>query len=225
MRRELVIALRAMIVTIILVGLIYPLAMTGVAQVIFPGKANGSLIHRNGAVVGSALIGQAFEAPITNKKGSAILDKAGCPTFVVAKRYFQTRPSGTGAPYIDVGGTLDNAAASAFSNLGPNSETTLGIYECNITAYLSLERPYDPSLTVSKVPVDAINSSASGIDPDISVANALIQAHRVAALRHLSLATVDALVSHYTTARSLGFIGEPGVNVLELNLALDRTRS
>jgi K+-transporting ATPase ATPase C chain len=223
MRRELIIAARAILVTAIACGLLYPLAMTGVAQVIFPGKANGSLIKKRGVIVGSALIGQAFEQPLT-KKGTAVLDKAGCPIWIVAKRYFQTRPSGTGAPYSDTG-TLDNAASSSFSNLGPNSTLTLSIYRCNIAAYLAREKPYDPGLTVATIPVDAINSSASGIDPDISVANALIQAHRVAALRHMSLARVDALVHQYTTGRSLGFLGEPGVNVLELNLALDRTTS
>jgi K+-transporting ATPase ATPase C chain len=197
--------------------------MTGIAQGIFPGKANGSLIKRNGVVVGSALIGQAFEAPVM-KKGTAVLDKAGCSEWIVAKRYFQTRPSGTGAPYNDTG-TLDNAESSTFSNLGPNSVLTVAIYKCNISAYLALEKPYDPGLTVAKIPVDAINSSASGIDPQISVANALIQAHRVASVRQLSLGTVDALVHKYTTGRSLGFLGEPGVDVLELNLALDRTTS
>ena len=221
MRRELLTACRAMLVTAILCGLIYPLAITGIAQGVFPGSANGSLIKRGGVVVGSKLIGQAFEAPVM-KKGTALLDKSGCPVWIVAKRYFQTRPSGTGAPYSDTG-TLDNAAASAFSNLGPNSEYSLSIYECNISAYLALEKPYDPGLRVATIPVDAVNSSASGIDPEISVANALIQAHRVAALHHLSLARVDALVHDYTTGRSLGFLGEPGVNVLELNLALDRS--
>jgi potassium-transporting ATPase KdpC subunit len=220
MRRDVLIAGRAIVVVTVLVGLIYPLAMTGIAQVILPGKANGSLIRRNGAVVGSALIGQAFAQPLTSH-ATAVLSKAGCPIWHVDKRYFQTRPSGTGAPYEDAG-TLDNAAATTFSNLGPNSTVTLAIYKCNIAAYRALERPYDPGLTVAKIPVDAINSSASGVDPDISVANALIQAHRVAAVRRLSLNAVDALVSRYTTGRSLGFLGEPGVNVLELNLALDR---
>jgi K+-transporting ATPase ATPase C chain len=223
MRRDLLIAARAILVTTILCGLIYPLVMTGLAQGIFPGNANGSLIKRGGVVVGSKLIGQAFEAPVL-KQGTAALDKAGCPIWVVQKRYFQTRPSGTGAPYVG-NGTLDNAAATAFSNAGPNSTLTLGWDRCNIASYLAQNKPYDPSLTVGHIPVDAINSSASGIDPDISLANALIQAHRVAAARHLSLARVDHLVHVHTTSRSLGFLGEPGVNVLELNLALDQTAS
>jgi K+-transporting ATPase ATPase C chain len=92
----------------------------------------------------------------------------------------------------------------------------------NISAYLALEKPYDPSLTVAKIPVDAVNSSASAIDPQISVANADIQAHRVATVRHLTLRRVDQLISDYTAGRGLGFSGEPAVNVLELNLALDR---
>jgi len=223
MRRDLVIAFRAVIVTAILCGLIYPLLITGLAQGLFPGNANGQLIKRGSVVIGSKLIGQAFEAPVT-KKGTAVLDKSGCPIWVASKQYFQTRPSGTGAPYVG-NGTLDNAAASAFSNLGPNSQLTLSIDECNIKAYLALDKPYDAGLTVATIPVDAIDSSASGIDPDISLANALIQAHRVAAVRHRALASVDSLVHKYTTGRSLGFLGEPGVNVLELNLALDQTRS
>lgn len=223
MRRDFLIAVRAVIVTAIVCGLAYPLLMTGLAQGLFPGNANGQLIKRGGVVIGSKLIGQAFEAPVT-KKGTAVLDKAGCPIWDVQKQYFQTRPSGTGAPYADTG-TLDNAAASAFSNLGPNSTITLGIYRCNIKAYLAQNKPYDTGLTVARIPVDAVNSSASGIDPDISLANALIQAHRVAAARRRSLASVERLVHKYTTGRSLGFLGEPGVNVLELNLALDQTRS
>ncbi len=223
MRRDLLIACRAILVTTILLGLVYPLVMTGLAQGLFPGNANGQLIKRGGVVIGSKLVGQAFEAPVT-KKGTAVLDKSGCPIWVVSKQYFQTRPSGTGAPYVDTG-TLDNASASAFSNLGPNSTITLGIYQCNIKAYLAQNKPYDGGLSVATIPVDAVNSSASAIDPEISVANALIQAHRVAAARHLALAIVDSLVHKYTTGRSLDFLGEPGVNVLELNLALDQTRS
>jgi len=222
MRRELTTAARAALLTAIVCGLVYPLTLTGIAQAIFPGRANGSLLRRDGAVVGSSLIGQAFEAPVTSK-GTAVLDRAGCPEWIVAKRYFQTRPSGSGAPYEDAG-TLDDDAATTFSNLGPNSTTTLAVYRCNITAYLAQNKPYDPTLTVARIPVDAINSSASSVDPEISVANALIQARRVAAVRRLALATVERLVSRYTAGRSLGFLGEPGVNVLELNLALDRLR-
>ena len=136
-------------------------------------------------------------------------------------RYFQSRPSATE-------GGADNAAASAFSNHGPNSVKTKEADEENIKAYLELNKSptakteYDPGLTVAKIPVDVVNSSASGFDPEISKANAGIQAHRIAAIRHLSLATVDGLIGKYTSGRGLGFYGEEGVNVLELNLALDR---
>ena len=131
-------------------------------------------------------------------------------------RYFQSRPSATeGGAY--------NAAASTFSNHGPNSVKTEEADAENIKSYLELNKPeYDPGLTVAKIPVDAVNTSASGLDPEISQANAWIQAHRIAAVRHLSLATVDGLIAKYTSGRGLGFSGEQGVNVLELNLALDR---
>jgi potassium-transporting ATPase KdpC subunit len=130
-------------------------------------------------------------------------------------RYFQGRPSATeGGAY--------NAAASTFSNHGPNSVKTKEANEENIKAYLELNKPYYSGLTVEKIPVDAINSSASGLDPEISEANARIQAYRVAAVRHVPRAMVDALIVKYTAGRGLGFSGEPGVNVLELNLALDR---
>jgi K+-transporting ATPase ATPase C chain len=116
----------------------------------------------------------------------------------------------------------NNAAATTFSNLGPNNVATEQAIAANIKAYLALEKPYDPGLTVAKVPVDAANTSASGIDPDVSVANADIQAHRIAAVRHVPMSTVLHLISQYTTGRGLGFSGEPGVDVFELNLALDR---
>jgi K+-transporting ATPase ATPase C chain len=130
-------------------------------------------------------------------------------------RYFQSRPSATeGGAY--------NAAASTFSNRGPNSTITEEANAENIKEYLELNRPYDPGLTTAKIPVDAINTSGSNLDPEISPANAWIQAHRIAAVRRRSLATVDGLIAKYTSGRGLGFSGEEGVNVLELNLALDR---
>jgi K+-transporting ATPase ATPase C chain len=214
MRRELITGFLAMIVLTVLLGFGYPMLVTGVSQGIFPGKANGSLITRRGTVVGSALIGQQFYEPVIGKNGKQQVLKGVAQTRP-DPRYFQSRPSATVPP--------DNAAGSAFSNLGPNSKATLAAIAANISTYLALEKPYNPGLTAARVPVDAANSSASGIDPDISVANAQIQAHRIAAVRHLALSTVDALVARYTTARSLGFLGEPGVNVLELNLALDRS--
>jgi K+-transporting ATPase ATPase C chain len=216
MRRDLLTGFISGVMFTILLGFGYPMLVTGVSQGIFPGPANGSLIKRNGVVVGSSLIGQQFADVVKGKNGKVKVDKNGNPITNPDPRYFQTRPSAT-VP-------ADNAAASTFSNLGPNSVATKTAIVANIQAYLTLEKPYVPSLTAATIPVDAVNSSASGIDPDISVANADIQAHRVAAVRHLSLATVDGLISTYTTSRSLGFLGEPGVNVLELNLALDRSK-
>ena len=143
-----------------------------------------------------------------------MLDKNGNPVTVPDPRYFQSRPSGT-VP-------ADNAAGSSFANYGPNSLITTAALRANIKAYLALERPYDPGLTVAELPVDGIDTSASGIDPDISPANAAIQAHRIAAVRHLSLARVHRLIDATSHGRGLGFSGEPGVDVLELNLALDR---
>lgn len=212
MKKDLISAALGMIVLTLALGIIYPLAVTGVSQVAFPGNADGQLIRQHGRLVGSQLIGQQFAYALI-RNGKPVLDRNGNPVTVPAKRYFQTRPSATVPPA--------NAAASTFSNLGPNSKATLAELQTNIQAYLSLNQPYDPGLTVARIPVDAANSSASGLDPDISVANADIQAHRVAAVRHLPLSRVDALIAKFTGGRGLGFSGEPGVNVLELNLALD----
>jgi K+-transporting ATPase ATPase C chain len=214
MRRELITSAIAMVVLIILLGLVYPLFMTGVGQVVFPGNANGQKVYVDGKLVGSKIIGQAFEVPVIGKNGKPE-EKKGAVVTEPDPRYFQSRPSATeGGAY--------NAAASTFSNRGPNSTITEEHNVENIKGYLSLNKPYDPGLTVAKIPVDAVNTSASGLDPEISQANAWIQAHRVAALRHLSLATVDGLIAKHTDERGLGFSGETGVNVLELNLALNR---
>jgi K+-transporting ATPase ATPase C chain len=214
MRRDIVTSAIGILVFTLLLGIVYPLVMTGLGQGLFPGNANGQQVKVGGKLVGSKIIGQNF--------GTAVLEKSGKPKEVKGAivtepdpRYFQTRPSAT------EGGTY-NAAASTFSNKGPNSVKTKEADEENIKAYLELEKPYDPGLTAARVPVDAANTSGSGLDPEISAANARIQAHRVAAVRHLALSTVDGLISKYTDARGLGFSGEPGVNVLELNLALDR---
>jgi K+-transporting ATPase ATPase C chain len=219
MKRDIITSAIAIVVFTILLGVVYPLAITGISQIAFPGNANGQQIHLDGKLVGSKLIGQNF--------GTSVLEKSGKPKEVKGAvvteadpRYFQSRPSATeGGAY--------NAAASTFSNHGPNSVKTEEANAENIKAYLELntapnKQPYDPGLTVAKIPVDAVNSSASGLDPEISQANAWIQAHRVAAVRHLSPATVDGLISKHTSGRGLGFSGEEGVNVLELNLALDR---
>jgi potassium-transporting ATPase KdpC subunit len=220
MKNNIVTSIIAIIVFTVLLGLVYPLAITGISQVAFPGDANGQQIHLNGKLVGSKLIGQNFSSPVIGKNGKPE-EKEGELVTEADPRYFQTRPSATE-------GGADNAAASTFSNHGPNSVKTKEANEENIKAYLELNKnpttktEYDPGLTVARIPVDAVNSSASGLDPEISPANAWIQAHRVAAVRRLSLATVDGLIAKHTSGRGLGFSGEEGVNVLELNLALDR---
>jgi potassium-transporting ATPase KdpC subunit len=213
MKKDLITSGIGIIVLTILLGILYPLAVTGISQVAFPGNADGQRVSLHGHLVGSQLIGQSFADQLT-KNGKPEVDKNGNPVTVPDKRFFQSRPSATIPP--------DNAAGTTFSNLGPNSKATLVELQTNIQAYLALEKPYDPGLTVAKIPVDAVDSSASGIDPDISVANADIQAHRVAAVDHLTVARVDGLINKFTGGRGLGFSGEPGVNVLELNLAIDR---
>jgi K+-transporting ATPase ATPase C chain len=213
MRKDIVTSAIGIVVLTLILGIAYPLVITGVSQVAFPGNANGQQVSVNGRLVGSKIIGQAFVDQVV-KNGKPQVDKSGNPVTTPDKRYFQTRPSGT-VP-------ADNAAGSQFANLGPNSKLTEQTLAAALQSYLSLEKPYDPSLTAAQVPVDAVDTSASGIDPDISQANAAIQAHRVAAVRHLTLAQVNGLISTYTHGRGLGFSGEPGVNVLELNVALNR---
>jgi potassium-transporting ATPase KdpC subunit len=214
MRRDIVTSAIGVVVLTILLGLAYPLLITGVSQVAFPGNANGQKVYVNGKLVGSRIIGQSFSAPVIEKNGRPKEEK-GVVVTAPDPRYFQSRPSATeGGAY--------NAAASTFSNRGPNDKATEEADAENIKAYLELEKPYDPGLTSGQIPVDAVNTSASNLDPEISPANARIQAHRVAAKRQLSLSTVVGLISKYTDARGLGFSGEPGVNALELNLALDR---
>jgi K+-transporting ATPase ATPase C chain len=220
MKRDVITSVIGIIVFTVLLGLVYPLAITGISQVAFPGDANGQQIHLDGKLVGSKIIGQSFATPVLGKNGKPE-EKEGELVTEADPRYFQTRPSATE-------GGADNAAASTFSNHGPNSVKTKEADEENIKAYLELNKDpatkaeYDPGLAVAKIPVDAVNSSASGLDPEISKANAWIQAYRVAAVRNLSRASVDDLIAKYTSGRGLGFSGEEGVNVLELNLALDR---
>jgi K+-transporting ATPase ATPase C chain len=192
MRRDLAASVVAIVAITLLFGIAYPLVVTGVAQVAFPGRANGSLVRAGGRVVGSSLLAQDFRGQL---------------------RYFQPRPS-TATGY--------NAAGSAFTNLGPNSTKARDTFAAGLKAYLARERPYDRGLTAARVPIDAVTSSASGVDPQISVANARIQAHRVAAVRHMPPATVDRLIAQNTSGRFVGVFGEAGVNVLQLNLALDR---
>jgi K+-transporting ATPase ATPase C chain len=189
MRRDLLTSLLAVIVFTAVLGLAYPLVITGIAQVVFPGAANGSKVSFNGKVVGSKLIGQEFKG----------------------KGYFHSRPSATGY----------SGDVTFFGNAGPNSAELRDAIRENLAAYVKLEKPYDRSLTREQVPVDAVTESASGVDPQISEANARIQAHRVAAVRGLPLDEVEGLISDHTDGRSLGVLGEPGVNVLKLNIALE----
>ncbi|MEA2215301.1 MAG: potassium-transporting ATPase KdpC subunit [Solirubrobacteraceae bacterium] len=214
MRRDVVTSAIAIVVFTVLLGLVYPLLITGVSQVAFPGNANGQKVYANGKLVGSKIIGQSFKSPVLEKNGKPKEAEGELVTEANA-RYFQSRPSATeGGEY--------NAAASAFSNRGPNDKVTKEDDEANIKEYLELNRPYDPGLTAGQIPVDAVNTSGSNLDPEISQANAWIQGHRIAAKRGLSLGAVNALIATYTDSRGLGFSGERGVNVLELNLALDR---
>jgi len=182
----------AIVVITAVFGFAYPLVMTGFGQAAFKSQANGSLIKKNGTIVGSKLAAQGFTSP----------------------KYFHERPSATSPAY--------NAGATTFANLGPTNPDLAKNVASAAAAVLKLEGPYNPGLTIHDIPVDAVTTSASGIDPDITPAYAALQAHRVAAVRHLPLSTVTGLVDKYNHGRSWGFFGEPGVNVLELNLALDK---
>jgi len=193
--RDLKSAVVATVVLTAIFGFAYPALMTAFAQATFSNQANGSLIKVNGKVVGSKLAAQAF----------------------AGTKYFHERPSATSPAY--------NAAGTTFSNLGPTDPALATLVHQQVQAILKLEGPYNPGLTVHDIPVDAVTTSGSGIDPDISPAYAQLQSRRIAAVRHLPLATVDQLIKKYTTGRSLGLFGEPGVNVLELNLALDKESS
>jgi K+-transporting ATPase ATPase C chain len=189
LRRDLLTGVAAVVAMTIVLGLLYPLAITAISQLAFPGAANGSKVAYDGRVVGSKLIGQEFRG----------------------RAYFQPRPSAT-----EYSGSV-----TFFGNGGPNSPEVRDEIRAALAAYVKLNKPYDRSLTRADVPVDAVTQSASGVDPDISEANARIQARRVAAVRKLPLERVEELVSDHTDGRSLGVLGEPGVDVLELNIALE----
>lgn len=182
-------AVLMVVVMTVLLGIIYPLVMTGLAQVVFPNQANGSLVRdSSGNVIGSTLLAQGFAQP----------------------QYFHPRPSAAGSDGYD-------ATASGGSNLGPTNQKLIDNVQSKAVAYrqennLSADTP---------VPVDAVTSSASGLDPDISPANALLQVPRIAAARGLSEDQVRTMVNQYTEGRTLFVLGEPRVNVLKLNLALD----
>jgi len=186
MKKNLVTAVLMTIVTTVLLGIIYPLVVTGLAKVLFPHKANGQLIERNGKVVGSRIIGQAFTGPA----------------------YFHSRPSAAGNGY--------DAGNSGGSNLGPTNQKLIDRVKQDV-ASLQAENPGTP------VPIDLITTSASGLDPDISPAAADFQVTRVARERGMTQDELRRLVAKHTEGRQLGFLGEPRVNVLELNLDLDAT--
>jgi potassium-transporting ATPase KdpC subunit len=183
--RNLIVSVLMTIVTTIILGLIYPLVVTGMAQLLFPDQANGRLIEQNGKVVGSRLIGQGFSSP----------------------GYFRPRPSAAGSGY--------DAANSAGTQFGPTNKKLIDAVKANVEA----ARKENPNVPV---PIDLVTSSASGVDPHISPAAAAFQVPRVARERGMSEPSVQALVTANTEGRQLGFLGEPRVNVLELNLALDR---
>jgi K+-transporting ATPase ATPase C chain len=195
MWRDLRGAVVAIVIFTLAFGFAYPAVMTGFAQVAFESKANGSLITRDGSVIGSRLAAQEFKS----------------------SKYFHERPSATSPAY--------NAGATTFANLGPTNSVLAGNVQAAAAAILRLEGPYNPGLKIGDVPVDAVTTSGSGIDPDISPAYAALQSKRVAAVRNLPLETVQKLIDQNTDGRSLGFFGEPGVNVLKLNLALDEEQS
>lgn len=184
MKKNLITSVLMTIATTLLLGLMYPLVVTALAQVIFPKQANGQLIQRNGTIVGSRIIGQGFSG-------------AG---------YFHSRPSATTVPY--------DAANSAGSNLGPTNQKLIDRVRQDVAA-LHLENPNEP------IPIDMVTTSASGFDPEISPAAAEFQLPRVAKERGMAVDQLRALVKKHTEGRQFGFLGEPRVNVLELNLALD----
>lgn len=188
MKKNLVTAILMTVVTTILLGLIYPLVVTGLAQVFFKDKANGQLIVRNGVVVGSKLIGQPFSSP----------------------GYFRSRPSAAGAVGYDAG-------ASSGSNLGPTSKKLIDRVKADVEK-LQAENPGKP------IPVDLVTTSASGLDPHITPAAAEFQVPHVARERGMSEGEVRQIVNAHTQGRQFGFLGEPGVNVLLLNLKLDEVK-
>ncbi|MCJ1705486.1 potassium-transporting ATPase subunit KdpC [Rathayibacter sp. VKM Ac-2926] len=189
--RQYGVALRALLVLTVALGVLYPLAITGLGQLAFARQANGSLLTENGETVGSSLIGQSF----TDADGNPLPE------------WFQSRPSAAGDGY--------DASASSGSNLGPENEDLIAAIEERRAAIAAFDG-VDPAA----VPADALTASASGLDPQISPAYAAIQVARVAAARGLTEEDVRALVAEHTRARDLGFLGDETVNVLELNLAL-----
>jgi K+-transporting ATPase ATPase C chain len=197
--RQHIAALRALLVLTVICGIVYPVVMVGIAQVAFKNQADGSLVSYNGKVVGSSLICQEF------------VDSKGNPL----PQYFQPRPSTASSPTDKTDYGCDPNFSGA-SNLGPNSPTLLQ----NVKSRQAQIAQFD-HVAISQIPPDAVTTSGSGLDPDISPQNADIQVARVAAARHLPVSEVQALVNKYTQSKVLGFLGEPRVDVLNLNIALD----
>jgi K+-transporting ATPase ATPase C chain len=198
--RQHIAAFRALLVFTVLCGLIYPAVMVGVAQLISPNHANGSMVSYNGRTVGSALLCQEF----ADAKGNPL------------PKYFQPRPSNA----VDATSKTDygcNPLFSAASNLGPNNPDQIKLIKERQQAIASFDH-----VPVSEIPADAVTASGSGLDPGISPQNAAIQVNRVAEARNLPVSEVKALVDKYTQGRTFGFLGEPAVNVLKLNIALDQ---
>jgi len=198
--RQHIAGFRALLVFTVLCGLIYPAVMVGVGQLAFHNHANGSMVSYNGRTVGSSLLCQEF----ADAKGNPL------------PQYFQPRPSSA----VDATSKTDygcNPLFSAASNLGPTNPAQVQLIRQRQKAIAAFDH-----VPVSQIPPDAVTASASGLDPGISPQNAAIQVNRVAAARHLPVATVRDLVAKYTQGRVLGFLGEPAVNVLELNIALDQ---
>lgn len=191
MLRSTIVAIRFAVITLVITGILYPLMMTGVAQLVFHDKANGSLIEEGGAIVGSKYIGQQF----------------------TGQQYFHPRPSAAGEGY--------DAMFSGASNLGPTSASLIE----RVRSAVAQTMAENPGVAAGDVPVDMVTASGSGLDPDISSANAEAQVARVAAARNMNEDDVRRLVEEHTSGRDLGFLGEPRVNVLELNLALDKAES
>ena len=198
--RQFLAALRGWVVFTVICGLLYPLVVFGIGQVAFRHQANGSLVSYHGRVTGSSLLCQEF----TDARGNPL------------PQYFQPRPSASATSATDQAGGCDPLASGA-SNLGPDNPVLVKDIKQRKAQIAKFDH-----VPLSAIPADAVTASASGLDPYISPQNAAIQVNRVAAARHVRPATVRALVARYTSGRPLGFLGEPGVNVLLLNIALDR---
>jgi K+-transporting ATPase ATPase C chain len=212
MKKNLISSAIAVILFTVVLGVGYPLVMTGIAQVAFPGRADGSPIKKDGKVVGSRLLAQPWTVPVLDASGKPKKDSDGNPVTAPDPKFFQPRPSQTGY----------NPNGTFFSNRGPNQSSAKFFYRDQLAAYIGLEGKYTPGLKNADVPQDAVTTSGSGVDPHISEDNARIQANRIAAVRKLPLSTVQKLIDENTDGRSLGILGEPGVNTTTLNEALDR---